>query len=247
MRDRLVLALIVVTLGTLFTCPLAFGQEQPTPKPAAEPLTATERTVTVAGRVLGEPPLQNAEVLAVMLLPGWSETLSSDIAAGTAPMVTLQSGRMERVVAAPSGVDQQNRRTVTFEFRNVPPGEYQPVAVRIKPDAESGAAIAEGVRLIVADRDIADVELEVTALPLDQSGKRHGGAEDREAAVLDPAVRRRIDIDVAQPGPIRRPIGPAGPGRFPPVSTSSGSTKKDILSHILFGLSVAAAVFVVTR
>jgi hypothetical protein len=181
-------------------------------------------------------------------MPGWSEKLSADIAAGTAPVIQLQSGMLERVVATPPGRTNPEGPTGSFEFRNIPPGEYQAVAIRVRDGGVSGAAVAESSRVIVEERDIADLELKLTPLPIDQPGRRHGGALEREAEVMNPTI---LDpparIVIAPPPPRTRPVGNPGgvPVRFP---TSSGkTTKKDILGHIFVGVGIAVLTMTFTK
>jgi hypothetical protein len=213
MSKRVVLTRVLLILELLLLSnALAWGQELPAPSQ----LPPIDQTVTVSGRVLTSGPLDGADVLAVVLLPGWSEALNSDIAAGTGPIVSLQAGRMERVVT-PSR---------SFEFRNVSSGEYQAVAVTIKQGAEVGAAIAVSDRVVVTGRDIPDLVLEITASSPIQPRKRQGGATNREAAVLDTANKPDVNLSPASSSP---PIS-----RTPyPTSSGRSSKKKELIENII--------------
>jgi hypothetical protein len=240
MRDKLAPTRIALLLGMLLTmASLALGQDPPA---QAEAVSEKISSVKVGGRVSGEATLQNAEKLVVILLAGWSDTLSSDIAAGMAPMVPLHSGKVEHIMTT-TALSKETPWTGLFEFRDVAPGEYQAVALRLKEGAESGAAIAEGERIVVRDRDIANLELAISPLPIDQPGRRHGGAEEREASIIENIGRPR-----PEPPPVFRPQPPRGPTiTHPPIFTGGNTTKKTVLGHIIVGLSIAAAVLTFTK
>jgi hypothetical protein len=224
MRNRFFLTRIILALGLwLALNNPAWSQDSP----AQEALPANDRTVTVAGLVRGPATSQETGALAVLLLPGWSEALSSDVAAGTAPTVLLQSGRME-LAPAQSDKAAPAQRPWAFEFRNVPPGEYQAVVIRLKDGADAGAAIAVSNRVVVAGTDIADLNIEITAR-LDPVRARQGSAAKREAAVIGTITRPPPDMIGAQPT-VPAPLPQPARGR-----------KREILEQVLVTAGVVAA------
>src|SRR5262245_9008094 len=129
MRKRFVLTRILLIPGALLCGSVSvWGQEtsavQEGPAvqgtPAVQELSLSQRAAMVSGRVFGHGPLENSETVAVLLLPGWSETLSADIIAGRSPVVLLDTGRLERVVAAQPSVTAPPREALAFVFQNIP-------------------------------------------------------------------------------------------------------------------------------
>jgi hypothetical protein len=229
MRNGFVLTRIFLFIAMLLTPNAWIWAQEAAPESVS---SLGEQSVTVAGRVLGQASLKDAEALAVLLLPGWSEALAAELAAGRAPMILLDAGRTERIASASAA--GPGRPTAPFEFPNVRPGEYQAVAVRIEKGAERGAIIAVGNRVVVADHDIKDIELEISALPSETAGQRQGGARNREAAVLD-TVNRPISDTLTPPH-----IGPIGTAPSPPP-LNGASRKKEVLEQILVGVGIVAA------
>ncbi|HEX4997892.1 MAG TPA: hypothetical protein VFY29_06685 [Terriglobia bacterium] len=226
MREMLGSAPRWIVFGILMaSCPFARSQDVSELKSSPD----LQAFVNVGGYVLGETALQREEKLVVMLLAGWSETLSSDIASGSEPTVNLESGIVETLVAPVSQAQQRRGVAGSFRFREIPPGDYQPVVLRIRDGAISGVAIGDGARTTVGADNIADLELTLKSSPAAVAGTRHGGAVEREASVLEP------------PRP-PAPRFPGGIGRTVPQPAGNG--KKDLLGHIIVGLGIAASVFV---
>jgi hypothetical protein len=219
-------ALAAVLIFALTTT--AFGQD---PRPSEGGPTPP----SVSGHLQGQVALKAGESVVILLMAGYSDTLSTQIAQGVGPAISLSGGRSGQILA-PGAARTEAGELGRFEFRDVAPGEYQVVAVKLADAGMTGTAIAEGPRLVVGDESVREIQLTVVEKPEPPAPPLRGGADGREPSVLDPSIHPPLVTVIPPP----RAVGGG-------VYKSSTSKKKEFLGALIFVTGAILFGWVITR